>query len=447
MTSTSVLFFNLTSEESGIIRDLLSQFEVDVPSREVSRFEDAETFLREEIARMVVFRVDAGLQRPDQLIRRFKRALRIPAPLLVLIPRELARKVKEYLQAGADDYWVLPLDYESFAPRLYVMLEWGQAVGRAGVVHTPDMAATLQDGGKSVWSGIRRRIRRALRPLRSGSGAAEAVHDPTAAIAGKWERVRRLGIGSFGEVWLVREKDGENHAVAKIPLSKKMNTRFLREAAILKRLIGHPNAVQLIEIVKEDEKAILIQEYVEGRMLQELLDHGLDSVSKEKAFRELLDVVAFAHRNRIMHRDIKPENIIITPSGDVKLLDFGTGKDLSRRSISNTIIGSRPYMAPEQIMGESRLAGDVWALGVILYAFATECLPFYDDNEKQLMDLILEVNPERPRNLAPELPEALESIILRCLEKDWTRRYRDATEVQADLFRTFPEFGAGEIIP
>jgi serine/threonine protein kinase len=148
-----------------------------------------------------------------------------------------------------------------------------------------------------------------------------------------------------------------------------------------------------------------------------------------------------------MHRDIKPENIIITPSGSVKLLDFGTGKDLTRRSISNTMIGSRPYMAPEQIMGKSRIAGDVWALGVILYALATECLPFYDDNEKQLMDIILEQNPEKPRNIAPQLPEELEEIILKCLEKDWTKRYRDASELQTELLRTFPDFGEGEVLP
>ena len=147
-----------------------------------------------------------------------------------------------------------------------------------------------------------------------------------------------------------------------------------------------------------------------------------------------------------MHRDIKPENIIITRQGVLKLLDFGTGKDLTRRSISNTIIGSRPFMAPEQIMGNSRLASDVWALGVILYALATGCLPFYDENEKTLMDIILESEPEKPRNLEPDLPEELEFVILKCLEKDWNRRYRNAVELKKDLLERFPHLGRGDVL-
>ena len=169
----------------------------------------------------------------------------------------------------------------------------------------------------------------------------------------------------------------------------------------------------------------------------------MDPVTKERAFLELLEILSFAHAQNIMHRDVKPENIIITNEGTLKLLDFGTGKDLTRRSISNTIIGSRPYMAPEQIMGNSRLASDVWASGVILYALATGCLPFFDDNEKQLMDLILESPPEAPRNLEPDLSEALEALILRCLQKDWTHRYRAATELREDLLLQCPGFGDG----
>jgi len=204
--------------------------------------------------------------------------------------------------------------------------------------------------------------------------------------------------------------------------------------------------VHLKDVVKEEGRIVLIQEYVEGPTLQELLGEGMDAVSREMAFLDLVEVVACAHQRNIMHRDIKPENVIIMRSGHLKLLDFGTGKDLARRSMSSTVIGSRPYMAPEQIMGKSRLASDVWALGVILYAFSTDCLPFYDDNEKQLMDLILEVDPEEPSDLEPNLAEGLERIILKCLEKDWTRRYPDAGELRKDLITTFPHFGQGKVL-
>jgi serine/threonine protein kinase len=265
-------------------------------------------------------------------------------------------------------------------------------------------------------------------------------------IGGKWEKLRRLGFGSYGEVWLVKNPENVEPAVAKVPHSQKMNTKFLREAAILKRLRDHPNAVHLKEVVKQDGKVILIQEYVEGGTLQDLLGQGMEAAAKESAFLQLLEIVARAHADKIMHRDIKPENIIVTHKGILKLLDFGTGKDLTRRSISNTVIGSRPFMAPEQILGNSRLASDVWALGVILYALSTGCLPFYDDNEKVLMDIILESEPERPRNLEPDLSEELESVILKCLEKDWSRRYRSAVELKTDLSERLPTFGQGEIL-
>jgi serine/threonine protein kinase len=148
-----------------------------------------------------------------------------------------------------------------------------------------------------------------------------------------------------------------------------------------------------------------------------------------------------------MHRDIKPENIMVTPSGISKLLDFGTGKDLRRSTTSSTVIGSRPYMAPEQIGGRSKLASDVWAMGVVLYALATGLLPFYDENEKKLMDIILECDPESPRKLEPELPASLEQIILRCLKKDPDERYPDAGELQRDLLDHFSDFGNGRTLP
>jgi serine/threonine protein kinase len=324
------------------------------------------------------------------------------------------------------------------------MLHWGLAARHGEAPAAPALPGEREppegSAQPSPRPGLWRRLRRALGFTGAGKTEREGGES---LLSGGWEKVRRLGFGSFAEVWLVREAGKENLAVAKIPHNKKLNVKFLREAAILKRLGGHPNTARLLGIAKEEGKAIIIQEYAEGETLQEMMDRGMDAGLKENAFLELLDVVACAHRHRIMHRDIKPENIIIGPSGHLKLLDFGTGKDLTRRSISSTIIGSRPFMAPEQIMGESRLSSDVWALGVILYALSTEYLPFYDENEKHLMDLILEVEPDRPRNLEPGLPVELETIILKCLEKDWNRRYRDATEFRKDLLTVFPEFGKG----
>jgi len=444
MTSGTVLLVSLTPDESAEIREVLLQFDPEVRIKAASSMEEAESSLSDGPVLLVILRVHEGRRRPDQDIHRTRRLLSPPIPLLLLIPPELARKVKEYLRAGADEYWILPLDTTAFPPRLNVLFEWGQSVVSGEAEQFPKDTPIVPVG-----SSFLRRLKNGFRRLRTFSGPEPSAVAPglTSSIAGRWEKLSRLGFGSFGEVWLVQGKAQGGMAVVKIPHSHKLNTKFIREAAILKRFIGHPNAVQLIEVVKEGGKVVIIQEYVEGSTLQELLDQGMDSIVKEKAFLDLLAIVAYAHEHNIMHRDIKPENIIITRSGVLKLLDFGTGKDLTRRSISSTVIGSRPFMAPEQIMGKSRLSSDVWAMGVVLYALATGCLPFYDDNEKQLMDIILESQPELPRNLEPGLPEELERIILRCLQKDWNERYRSAVELRSDVLSHFPDFGTGAVIP
>jgi serine/threonine protein kinase len=294
------------------------------------------------------------------------------------------------------------------------------------------------------WERLEESVKSFLRGALSTKNRGSELAEP---FAGRWNRIRKLGFGSFGEVWLVQEENGGMFGVAKIPHNAKMNAVFIREAAILKRLEGHSNCVQIKEVIEEDGKVVLIEEYVEGETLQDLLDQGMEPEGKERAFSDLLDFLAYAHEKRIMHRDIKPENIIIRPSGSCKLLDFGTGKDLMSKTTSSTVVGSRPYMAPEQISGKSSIASDVWALGVLLYALATGLLPFYDENQKNLMDMILECDPEPPRRVEPEIPEELEEIILKCLRKDPDQRFQDAGELKDRLLEVLPDFGDGNTLP
>ena len=266
----------------------------------------------------------------------------------------------------------------------------------------------------------------------------------TELIGERYEKVERLGLGSFGEVWKVRDIEREGRApfyVAKIPRSKKLNDQFRREARICQKLAGHPNSVKLIEVVEERGRVVLVQEFVGGRSLKQLMETPLDEAEKESIVIQLVDIVAYAHEQRIMHRDIKPENILIKRDGLVKLLDYGVAKELKDRDMSSTMVGSRPFMAPEQIMGESQIASDVWALGVIIYAIYTEYLPFYHDNEKVLMDIILSGEPEPPREIEPDIPVELEHIILKCLTKNTKERFADAGALKAALLEKFPHFG------
>lgn len=266
----------------------------------------------------------------------------------------------------------------------------------------------------------------------------------TPLLGGRYEKLKKLGQGSFGEVWLVRDTEivGEvRRYVAKIPLAPAANPKFRKEAEICRRLSPHPGVVNLVEVIEEEGKVILIQEYVVGRTLEDMLSEELPRPLVEHLVLQLIDVVAHAHRHRIMHRDIKPGNIIVQEDGTLKLLDFGAAKILKDKDISATMVGSRPFMAPEQIMGKSETRSDIWAIGVLMYLLYTGELPFYNEVEKLLIDQILEQEPIPPRELKPDLPPALEAIILKCLAKEVDRRYPSAQALKADLLRHFPHYG------
>lgn len=271
-----------------------------------------------------------------------------------------------------------------------------------------------------------------------------ALLQMTPLLGGRYEKVRKLGQGNFGEVWLVMDTEATGPGrqyVAKIPFLKAANPKFRKEAAICQKLAPHPGVARLIETLEDEGKLVLIQEYVEGKTLSDLLDQELPRPLVERVILQLIDVVAHAHKNRIMHRDIKPGNIFIRPDGTLKLLDFGVAKILGEKEISGTMVGSRPFMAPEQIMGKSERRSDIWAIGVLMYLLYTGELPFYSEVEKLLIDQILEQEPEPPRELTPEMPPDLEAIILRCLKKDVDQRYPSAVALRHDLLHKFPHYG------
>ena len=266
----------------------------------------------------------------------------------------------------------------------------------------------------------------------------------TPLLGGRYEKIKKLGQGSFGEVWLVvdtEEMGPQRQYVAKIPFLKAANVKFKKEAAICERLAPHPGVVGLVNTLEDDGRLILIQEYAAGKTLADMLGEELPRPLVERIVLQLIEVVAHAHRHQVMHRDIKPNNIIIQPDGVLKLLDFGAAKILKDKDISATVVGSRPFMAPEQIMGESERRSDIWAIGVLMYLLYTGELPFYSEVEKLLIDMILEQEPIPPREENPEIPPPLEDIILKCLKKKVEERYPDALALRDDLLRQFPHYG------
>jgi hypothetical protein len=442
--SEAILLLDLLTEEKSLINGLISSFEleaVDLSAASIGRF--VQQFPEKKIC-LIVFRIDESLKHQDRVIRRVRDVVGGQVLFLVLVPQKNRGEIPRYLKAGADDYMTLPLDEERFSIGFLILLELGQAM-----VHFEKADEPPPDSEKSGRHphGRDGMIDFLHKELSSFSPKRLIQRFGSGNISHRWAPVKKLGQGGFGVVWLVKEIGTGRPAVAKVPHSSKMNSRILRSAAILKRLVHHPNIVHLIEIARDSGKLILIQEYVDGSTLQQLLEDGIGSRDKETYFLQLLSAIAFAHRHRILHRDIKPENILISKTGQLKLLDFGIAQDLSWQRPSKRSEGTVNFMPPEQFQGKSCIASDVWALGVLLYIFAANAVPYVQPNDSYPADTQINLDIMTPRKINPDITVELEKIIMGCLEKNLLKRYQDATQVQDALRAAFPRFGRGEVIP
>ncbi len=436
-TADTLLLFNLSPGETRLIGRLVSSFALETVSLQNNNLNEYQKTDPQHQVCLVIFHVDAENNRQHLDIRRIRDHLGENVPILILIPAKNRKNIRKYLKAGADDYLFLPLNQDQFSVSFLILLEIGQTMAHS------QRPQTSQDS-TFAWN-------RWINPFRAGesyfSPRTLAGNRKTEGSFNKWEKLHRLGLGGFGVVWLVRETGTGRLAVAKTPHSPALNIRVLRSAAILKRLIHHPGICQLLEVVKHNGKFILIQEYINGPTLQELLKTRISARNREDYFSQLLSAVAFSHNHRILHRDIKPENIMISKTGKLKLLDFGIARDLSWQGAGKSSEGTLSYMAPEQYAGKSCLASDIWSLGIILYIFTTNAVPYQLYNDEYPEDMEKELRNRAPLTINPRIDRELDRIIMGCLEVDLKKRYGNGYALQQDLFKTFPLFGSGELLP
>jgi hypothetical protein len=439
----TILLFGLTAAETTLVKQLVSSFEIDIVPLSIGTVRNFVQRFPEKRICLIIFHVNAKLSRQDRVIRLIRDFVGPFVPFLILVPDQKKANIKKYLAAGADDFMEIPLNGNRFAISFLILLEMGQALTRPQITESKANSDVPRRAGDT----LNRLVGYFQEGLSYFAPKSLIKKIRTEKISDRWEQVRLLGLGGFGVVRLVREIGTGRLAVAKTPHSPQMNIRVLRSAAILKRLVHHPNIVQLLEVVKDSGRFILIQEYVEGPTLQQLLEQGISALDREAIFLQLVSVISYAHKHKIMHRDIKPENIMISKSGRLKLLDFGIARDLSWQAPDRGSEGTVNFMPPEQFEGRSCIASDVWALGVILYIFATNAVPYFQQNDKYPQDIDIAVESRAPRKINPHLDINLERIIMRCLEKDLEKRYQDATELLEDLRTALPLFGRGELLP
>jgi len=275
--------------------------------------------------------------------------------------------------------------------------------------------------------------------------APKRGREPSVSIPG-YEILEELGRGGMGVVYKARQLKLNRIVALKMILGggqagEGALVRFLGEAEAVAQL-QHPGIVQLFESSHLNGLPYFTLEFVAGGSLSRQL-HGVPLPPREAArlVQRLAEAVHFAHQHGIVHRDLKPANVLLTPEGAPKVTDFGLAKRVEvgqGLTASGNVLGTPQYMAPEQARGQGHRVGppaDVYALGAILYECLTGRPPFQGPNATETLLLVLGSDPVPPSRLQARVPRDLETICLKCLDKDLRKRYGSAQELADDLGR------------
>ncbi|MGW1891290.1 protein kinase domain-containing protein [Streptomyces sp. NPDC002004] len=266
-------------------------------------------------------------------------------------------------------------------------------------------------------------------------------------LAQRYELVAQLGRGGMGTVYRavdhrLRRTVAVKTLSAELARQPQFLARFQREAHAAAAL-NHPGIATVHDVGEDADggsaEPYLVMEYVEGRTLGHLVSDGpLPVAQAVDVTRQVLEALQHSHRHAIAHRDIKPANVMLTAAGTVKVLDFGIAKALSeaatRLTGTGVAVGTPAYLSPEQITGsESDHRTDLYAVGCLLYELLTGRPPYTGESPFSVMHQHLAGDPVPPSRLRPELPAALDAVVLRALRKSRDERFADAAEMEAAL--------------
>ncbi|MEU5833902.1 serine/threonine-protein kinase [Streptomyces diacarni] len=270
-------------------------------------------------------------------------------------------------------------------------------------------------------------------------------------LGGRYRLVRRIGEGGMGEVWEARDETLDRQVAVKVisllagggSRGDEARARFLREARITARL-QHPYVVTVHDLGQSDTQEgtvpFLVMELVRGEGLDaKLRDGSVDLAEAARWGAQICEALGDAHAHGIMHRDIKPSNILITPAGRAKVLDFGVARAADpyaagdRLTRTGFIVGTPPYMAPEQARGHPEPRSDLYALGCLLFELVTGRLPFQAPDSVSYLTAHLSRQPPAPSSVAAGVPQAWDALLLRLLRKDPAERYASAADAAQAL--------------
>ena len=261
---------------------------------------------------------------------------------------------------------------------------------------------------------------------------------------GKYKILSPLGSGGFGTVYLAQDTWIDKKVAIKVPHRQSVKFgELLREPRLLAAL-SHPNIVAITTAEKQSNVFFIVMEYVAGQTLDHVIaTEGPLELTRALDFScQICNAVEHAHQQGIIHRDLRPANVLVSASDLLKVTDFGTSRMLEVAAHGTTIIGSPPYMAPEQFKGRAVFASDIYSLGVTMYQMLTGVLPYQTPAPADLEKLFRGELVRPPRSQNRDIPKAVSDIVMRAMAPEVPDRYPRAGGLLDDLLALRPRAGA-----
>jgi serine/threonine-protein kinase len=254
-------------------------------------------------------------------------------------------------------------------------------------------------------------------------------------IVGKYKVLSTIGSGGFGTVYLAEDTWIDKKVALKVPHKQTVDFgELLREPRLLATL-NHPNIVAILTAEKQNNVFFIVMEFVPGETLEAILlrEGALDVALALDYTCQVCNAIDHAHRQGVLHRDLRPSNVLVTDSGLAKVADFGTSRFLEIAAHGTTVIGSPPYMAPEQFQGKAVFASDIYSLGVTMYQMFTGTMPYDTPSPADIDRLFRGDLVTAPRLRNPKIPKALNDIVMKAMAPGIPNRYQRASDILDDV--------------
>lgn len=261
-------------------------------------------------------------------------------------------------------------------------------------------------------------------------------------LDGRYEIKEIIGVGGMANVYRAYDSIDDRTVAVKILRDEHMQNdellrRFRNESKAI-AVLSHPNIVKVYDVSFNEDIQYIVMEYIDGITLKEYIEQQKVLRWKEAVHFtvQILRALQHAHDKGIVHRDIKPQNIMLLADGTIKVADFGIARfaRASQQTITDKAIGSVHYISPEQAKGDvTDEKSDIYSVGVMLYEMTTGKLPFDAESPVSVALQQIQSQPKTPRSINPDIPEGLEDIIIRAMQKDPARRYQSAAEMLRDI--------------